>query len=326
MAPLHPGLPLFLYPYLQPVNDFIIVFRDEIKIGEGFDHGFVPGLLPDCLTSVPEQIVVLSSKTLQIFVKHKPICQTRVENSMDGFRRALGFLTIVPLRTADTWTPETLGSSMAYYPLVGLGLGLALWLLSVLLRIVFPLPITTVFLLGGLAVLTGGLHLDGLADTIDGLCGGASREEILRIFKDPHVGPMAVVGVVLVLLLKYASLNALPARALLPTLILMATLSRYSMVQLAYFSSYARASGGLGEPFVRGIKQEHFLLAVLLTAGVALPFGGMRGLLIWLLVSLATLGYQMYFRKRLNGITGDVLGATNELNEALVLLLTTVVQ
>ena len=244
---------------------------------------------------------------------------------MDGLRRALGFLTIYPLRETDTWTPETLGSSMVYYPLVGLFIGLALWVLSVLLSRVLPMSIVSVMLLGCLAVMTGGLHLDGLADTIDGLSGGYSREETLQIFKDPHVGAMAVVGVVLVLLLKYASLNVLPGDALLPSLVLMATLSRSSMVQLACFSPYARASGGVGEPFVRGIRREHFFITVGLTVGITLLFGGLRGVLIWILVSLVTLGYQTYCRERLSGITGDVLGATNEANEALVLVLATIV-
>ena len=244
---------------------------------------------------------------------------------VDGLRRALGFLTIYPLRATDTWTPETLGSSMVYYPLVGLFIGLALWVLSVLLSKVVPISIVSVLLLGCLEVMTGGLHLDGLADTIDGLSGGYSREETLQIFKDPHVGTMAVVGVVLVLLLKYASLNVLPSDALLPALVLMTTLSRASMVQLACFSPYARASGGVGEPFVRGIRREHFFITVGLTVSIALLFGGFRGVLIWLLVSLVTLGYQIYCRERLSGITGDVLGATNEANEALVLVLATIV-
>jgi adenosylcobinamide-GDP ribazoletransferase len=244
---------------------------------------------------------------------------------VDGLRRALGFLTIYPLRATDTWTPETLGGSMVYYPLVGLCLGLALWILAWLLGMFFPMSIVSVLLLGCLAVMTGGLHLDGLADTIDGLSGGYSREETLQIFKDPHVGSMAVVGVVLVVLLKYASLNALSGNALLLALVLMATLGRASMVQLACFSFYARPSGGLGEPFVRGIKREHFFVAVGLTISIALLFGGWRGVMIWLLVSLATLGYQRYFRWRLSGITGDVLGATNEVNEALVLVLATMV-
>jgi adenosylcobinamide-GDP ribazoletransferase len=136
---------------------------------------------------------------------------------------------------------------------------------------------------------------------------------------------MAVVGVVMVMLVKYASLTVLPYEAMLPCLVLMMTLSRYSMVQLAGFSSYAHARGGLGEPFVRGITQEHFLTTVLLTGSITLTFGGVRGVMIWVLVSLVTVGYQTYFRRRLNGITGDVLGAVNELNEALILLLATMV-
>jgi adenosylcobinamide-GDP ribazoletransferase len=232
---------------------------------------------------------------------------------------------VYPLRATDTWTPETLGSSMVYYPLVGLFIGIALWILSLVLNTLFPLPVANVLLLGALAVMTGGLHLDGLADTLDGLSGGYSREETLNIFRDPHVGTMAVVGVVLILMLQYASLNTLPDDAMLPTLVLMSTLSRFSMVQLASFSPYARPGGGVGEPFVRGIKREHFAIALLLTLGIALLFSGMRGLMIWLLVSLATYGYLTYFRKRLNGITGDVLGASNEIHQTLVLILATMV-
>jgi adenosylcobinamide-GDP ribazoletransferase len=136
---------------------------------------------------------------------------------------------------------------------------------------------------------------------------------------------MAVAGVVLIVLLKYTCLNALSHAVLRPALVLMATLSRYAIVQLACFSPYARATGGVGEPFVRGIRLEHHIAALLLALGSTLLFGGLRGVCIGVLVGLATLGMQIYFYQRLGGITGDVLGATNELNEALVLLLATVV-
>jgi adenosylcobinamide-GDP ribazoletransferase len=244
---------------------------------------------------------------------------------VDGLRRAFGFLTVYPLRASDTWTPETLGSSMVYYPLVGTFIGLALWGLAVLLSVLFPPSIVSVLLLAGSLLVTGGLHIDGLADTVDGLSGSYNREDALRIFKDPHVGSMAVAGVVVVLLVKYACFNALSHEALLPSLVAMATLSRYAMVQMACFSPYARPTGGLGEPFVRGIRQEHHLVALCLALGSVLLFGGLRGVCIGVLVGLATLGLQVYFRQRLGGITGDVLGATNELNEALVLLLATMV-
>jgi adenosylcobinamide-GDP ribazoletransferase len=244
---------------------------------------------------------------------------------VDGLRRAFGFLTIYPLRASDTWTPATLGSSMVYYPLVGTCIGLVLWGLAALLSVLFSPPIVSVLLLASALLLTGGLHLDGLADTVDGLSGSYTREDALRIFKDPHIGPMAVAGVVVVVLVKYACLSALSQEALRPALVLMTTLSRYAMVQMACFSPYARPSGGLGEPFVRGIRLEHYLLALGLALGSVLLFGGLPGLCIGVLVGLATLGLQVYFRQRLGGITGDVLGATNELIEALVLLLATTV-
>lgn len=244
---------------------------------------------------------------------------------MDGLRRAMGFLTIYPLHASDTWTPETLGSSMVYYPVVGLLIGLALWMLHLMLSTLFPSIVAIVLLLGGLTFMTGGLHLDGLADTIDGLSGGYSREETLNIFKDSHVGTMAVISVALTLLLKYACLSVLPEEAMFSSLVLMGVLSRYSMVQLACFSPYARPEGGLGEPFVQGVKPEHFSNTVLITLGITMVFGRARGILIWMLVGLATLSYQTYFRRRLHGITGDVLGAVNEANEALVLVLATMV-
>ena len=244
---------------------------------------------------------------------------------VDGLRRAFGFLTIYPLRASDAWTPETLGSSMVYYPLVGTCIGLILWGLAVLLGILFPLPIVSVLVLVAALLVTGGLHMDGWADLIDGLSGSYNRADALRIFKDPHVGSMAVAGVVLLVLLKYACLNSLSPVALRPALVLMTTLSRYAMVQLACFSPYARATGGTGEPFVHGIRLRHYIAALLLALGSVWLFGGGRGVCIGVLVGLVTFGLQVYFYRRLGGITGDVLGATNELHEALVLLLATVV-
>ena len=159
---------------------------------------------------------------------------------------------------------------MVYYPLVGTCIGLILWGLAVLLSVLFPPPIVSVLVLVAALLVTGGLHMDGWADLIDGLSGSYNREDALRIFKDPHVGSMAVAGVVLIVLVKYACLNTLAPAALRPALVLMATLSRYAMVQLACFSPYARATGGIGEPFVRGIRLKHYIAALLLALGSVL--------------------------------------------------------
>lgn len=192
-----------------------------------------------------------------------------------------------------------------------------------MLGLLFPASVVSALLLAASLVLTGGLHIDGLSDMVDGLSGSYTREDALRLFKDPHVGSMAVAAVAVVLLLKYACLNALASGALGPALVLMGTLSRYAMVQLACFSPYARATGGLGEPFVRGIRLEHHRSAVLLALCSVVAFGRFRGLLIGLLIGLTAYGIQVYCRRRLGGITGDILGATNELSETLVLLLAT---
>jgi adenosylcobinamide-GDP ribazoletransferase len=245
--------------------------------------------------------------------------------TVDGLWRAIGVLTVYPLQETESWTPETVGSAMMYYPLVGTLIGISLWMLYVLLSALFALPIVHVLLLAGLVLITGGLHINSLATTVDGLNRGNSREDILQIFKDIHVGTIAVVVVLLMVLLKYACLSQLSDNDMLTALILMATLSRYGMVQMACFSPYALASGSLGEPFLRGVRHEHFRATLLMTFLLVWGFGGTPGLFIGCLVALATLGYQAYCMRHLGGITADVLGATNEVNESLVLLLITMV-
>jgi adenosylcobinamide-GDP ribazoletransferase len=245
--------------------------------------------------------------------------------AVDGLWRAIGVLTVYPLRETESWTPETVGSAMVYYPLVGTLIGISLWTLYVLLSALFAPPIVTVLLIAGLVLITGGLHINGLANTVNGFNRGNSREDILQLFKDVHVGSLAVAVMLLTFLLKYACLNQFSNHDVLTALILMATLSRYAMVQMACFSPYALASGGLGEPFVRGVRHEHFRATLLMTFLLVWGFGGARGLLIGCLVALATLGCQAYCVRRLGGITSDILGATNEVNELLVLVLMTMV-
>ena len=240
---------------------------------------------------------------------------------VDDLRRALGLLTVYRLRATDTWSPELFGSAMAYYPLVGAGIGCALWSLYLLLAYIFPPPVVAALLLTGLCLVTGGVHLNGLAATMDGLSGGHDRQTTLRIFKEQRLGTMGVMSLALALLIKFASLSVVPDEGMLMTLVLLGTLSRYAMVQVAYFSAYARPGGGFGEPFVRGARRDHFTATLPWSLIIVICVGGVGGVLIGTLVSLATFGLQTYFRKRLGGITADVLGATNEMGETLVLVL-----
>jgi len=109
---------------------------------------------------------------------------------VDGLRRAFGFLTIYPLRASDAWTPETLGSSMVYYPLVGTFTARPMGL-AVLLNMLFPPSVRCALLLAGSLLVTGGLHLDGCRPD-RWLSGSYNERRRLAHLQRPAVGPMAV--------------------------------------------------------------------------------------------------------------------------------------
>jgi adenosylcobinamide-GDP ribazoletransferase len=184
---------------------------------------------------------------------------------------------------------------------------------------VLPLPAAAALLLTLTVLLTRGLHLDGLADTVDGLGGGCTPEQRLAIMKDSRLGAFGGVALVLALLLKFTFLLALLEQGGGLGLALFPIISRGGMVFLAYLSPYARPEGGLGRAMTEGVDGLVFGSAAVGTLGLAFLAGGLWGLglmagavpVVWLL--------SRYYRRQLGGITGDTLGATNELVEILVL-------
>lgn len=237
------------------------------------------------------------------------------------FLVALRFLTILPLPGAGLSPDYAIARSMRYYPLVGLGIGLILVLANHLFAIVLPQTVVAILLVIVLVLLTGALHLDGFSDTIDGLKSGKSRKEILGIMRDSRVGAFGVVGLTCLLILKYALLSNIPAVFLDRSLILMATLSRWSMVQVCSFSVYARPDGGLAKPFAEGAGKRELWVSTGVAVAVAAVLLGLKGVLIVGLNALLNQGIRAYFHRRLGGITGDILGATNELSEVFCLSL-----
>ncbi len=241
---------------------------------------------------------------------------------MKSFSLAWQFLTILPWRKRDQETdPRLLGRSMAFYPLIGLLLGLILWGVHWACSLVFPRAICDGLVIMLLAILTGGLHLDGLADTCDGLASGKSPEERLKIMKDHRAGTFGVVGLILILGMKFLALNSLPDHAAGAALLLALILGRWSMVQLTYRTAYARQEGGLGLPFKENLKKREVLMAGAAALILGLLFFGFWGVILCFMVGAFTLLCQRFFEKKIGGITGDVLGAANEVNEVLVLIL-----
>jgi adenosylcobinamide-GDP ribazoletransferase len=244
-----------------------------------------------------------------------------VKAGWEDFRTALGFLTVLPASRSIETTPQRLGRSMALFPAVGLALGLGLVILDWMLGAVIPRAVLDCLLLLILIVVTGALHLDGIADLIDGLAGGRDREGILHIMKDSRVGAMGVVGLVMLLLLKYLCLFHLPLTIKSAGLIFMPAAGRWIQVVLAVSCRYLRGREGTGAVFIEYSGERELLIACSTLLVAAMVLFGLQGVFLFFLLCLVAVLLIKYFELRLGGVTGDVLGAASELIEVLSLLL-----
>jgi adenosylcobinamide-GDP ribazoletransferase len=233
---------------------------------------------------------------------------------------ALTFLTKLPWPWRGPADEAALAGSLFWFPWVGALLGLIFWGAWMGLQKILPTPAAAALLLTLTVWVTGGLHLDGLADTADGLGGGHTPEETLRIMKDSRVGAFGVISLILALTLKFSLFLSLAAKTGgVQVLLLYPVISRWSMVLLAYLSPYARPEGGLGQAMTLGVSPRVLIGASLSAGALALLILGAPGLVLFgAAAALVWLG-SLYFQRRLGGITGDVLGATNEVLEVLVL-------
>jgi adenosylcobinamide-GDP ribazoletransferase len=245
---------------------------------------------------------------------------------MKDILMALSFLTILPVGRFICADEKALVRAMAFYPLVGLVIGLLVAFVQYLLSFLLPKALVLWLVIGLLGLVTRGLHLDGLADTIDGLACGGTRERILEVMRDSRIGAFGVIGLIFLIGAKYLSLDHISASSLSYSLILMIVVGRYSMVMVCYRSSYARSEGGLAKPVTQYLGPREMVLSSVTALVISLVLMGLKGLGIFAGVSLFSLGYRFFFKKRLGGITGDVLGGANEMAELICLLLLVIFQ
>ncbi len=237
---------------------------------------------------------------------------------------AFQFLTIIPLPFNTRCEKEDLGRSTAFFPLAGLTVGALLVALNWLIAPWLARPLTDALLITALAAMTGALHLDGLADVCDGLAARGGRERFLVVMKDSHVGAVGAVGLVLGLLLKWQALLAVPAGIKWQALLLFMILARFGQVQTIVFAKNARQDG-LGLAMVSGAGTVQLLAAWGLTLVASWLLLGTSGLIVLFAVMIFTWLLKAWFQRRLGGITGDVIGCINELNEILALIVISVV-
>ncbi|AGA69717.1 cobalamin-5'-phosphate synthase [Desulfitobacterium dichloroeliminans LMG P-21439] len=237
---------------------------------------------------------------------------------------ALTFLTRIPLPQPANVTSEEFTLSQHYYPLVGLILGGVLWASLALLLPIYPPLITAALVLILELILTGGIHLDGFMDSMDGLLSARTPDRMLEIMKDSHVGAFGAVSTMVFLLLKFtllAELFSLGSLAALYLVLFMPIIARWIFLIGVYYFPYAREKG-LGKGFHEASQNTKWIfisqgLLLLLLTYTILNWSGLVGF------SLATLGIFFFTRKvarLLGGLTGDLYGASIELAELFFLL------
>ncbi len=235
---------------------------------------------------------------------------------MKYLRLSFSLLTTLPVPAPATWNPGDSGRAAGWYPLVGLVVGLLTAGVHGLSGLAFPPLATGALTLLAWVALTGGLHLDGLADCADGLLYPGAPEKRLEIMKDPRLGAFGGMGLGLALLLKFSALASL-SPATLPGLLLATSLARWCVLP-AGLLPMARP-GGMAADFAAGLRKTSLFWGALIPLGLALALGR-NGLLALALGLLTAFGVLTLAKKRLGGLTGDVFGLLIESVEIVTLL------
>lgn len=231
-----------------------------------------------------------------------------------SFWPALQFLTIIPT-PGGRMDAGKLADSLASFPLVGLLLGLILFVIDRGFSWLPPAVVAGLVVLA-LAVLTGGHHLDGLADTCDGLVSGKTAEERLALMTRSGIGAFGAAGVCLVLLLKFAALSSIDGGT---PVVLMPVLGRWVVVGVILIFPYARASG-MGTPYKQGVRWHHLVIATVIALAASLVAYRLSGIVIMLVVWAIACGAAAVVKSKLGGLTGDSYGALIELSEVTALV------
>ena len=236
------------------------------------------------------------------------------------FSLAVQFLTILPV-PAEVREENDLARSMIFYPLVGLIIGGITVLVYQSALHFFNWPLSLVIAFISTILLTGGLHIDGFADMCDGFYAGKDKAQILTIMKDSHIGTMAVLGIFCLLLFKLALLAALLRKEkLILAFLIVPSISRWVMTVLAGRYPYARIEGGTAKSFVENAGSTEILFATLIILAIAFFLAGFGGVLLCLMALAAAALFMQRVNRKIDGITGDVLGGMNEIAEITALL------
>ena len=238
---------------------------------------------------------------------------------MKGLIAALEFLTILPLGKPPIFAPKKMAP---FFPVVGLILGTLVSIFDKALSRLWSDPVVAVLDVVFLVVLTGALHVDGLGDTADGLFSHRSREKTLAIMRDSRIGVMGLVAIICGLSIKWGGISHLGNdRSLL--IIIIPAYARGSMLFGIRFLEYGRSENGMGHPFFSHPLKPYAFSGLIIPVLLSFLLGW-RGIWLNSIFLIITAAILWYYKKRINCITGDMLGAMTEGTEAVLFLLVSI--
>ena len=237
------------------------------------------------------------------------------------FFTALMFFTRIPCPNWVDHSEEYLNKASKYFPVVGIIVGAASAFIFWLSQLVFPAEIAVIFSIVASILVTGAFHEDGFADVCDGFGGGWTREKILLIMKDSRLGTFGVIGLGLILLLKWSVLKYFPINTIMITLVSGHAISRLNAVSLIFTDEYARDDdSSKSKPLATKMSSGEFVFAILFGIAPLVLFTN-----IYVLLTLGPLlfvrwYFSRYFKKWIGGYTGDCLGAVQQVSEVVFYL------
>lgn len=242
---------------------------------------------------------------------------------INRFLLALQFLTRIPVRKHIQVNDQEFANSALFYPIIGIIVGGMQVLLFLALDWALSPLVIALFLLIAPIALTGAFHLEGLSDTADGFLSSRDSEGMLRIMKDSHIGTMGMIVVASFLLAKfvflYEVLQNLNSFLVVGVLLFIPCLSRWGMVIAAGASKYARSGPGLGRSFTEGIGKKIVILSGIIPVVATIAYLKIIGGICVIIAILSALAGAWLSKRKINGVTGDVLGGINEMIEAILL-------
>lgn len=236
---------------------------------------------------------------------------------VSGLSSAARYLTILPIGGHRAASGRPPGRAAAWFPVVGAGIGVVLMTANHWLSRTFPPLLAALLTVTVWKVVTGGLHLDGLADCVDGL-GGRTPEQRRAIMSDSRIGSFGAMGLILFLMIEIVALSGIDWNARWRALLAAPAIGRATPPLLARL--FPAAGDGQGSAFARDVRRRGAILAILTAVGVALGAFGASGLVALAIALVVALLAARFLVARVGGITGDILGAVVELSELTVVL------